>query len=202
MAEAGILMQAIFKRLFHIEEMVFVLSLTTLLCLPFALSEVIRDAGVSLLLPIMLIGMMFAWVLAGLGVRRSLSAFALLFLGPLALYIRIGQMGGALFEMIRQLFVFIITVFITLIYKTPLEFSSLLLSIDGLTQKVAGFSARIWLWLTSIYLWNKYRRPCGTYFHMEHGALADRGLGGLANLSQQKIYAGHASVHGHAGFRC
>jgi hypothetical protein len=84
MEEAGVIMQAIFKRLFHIQEMIFILSLTALICLPFALSEVIRDAGISLLLPITLFGMIFAWMLAGLGVRRSLSAFALLFLGPLA----------------------------------------------------------------------------------------------------------------------
>ena len=150
MEEAGVIMQAIFKRLFHIQEMIFILSLTALICLPFALSEVIRDAGMSLLLPITLFGMIFAWMLAGLGVRRSLSAFALLFLGPLALYIRIGQMWGVLIELIRQLFNFMPPVFNTLVYKIPLDFSLLLLSTDELTHKIFGFNGRLWLWLIGI----------------------------------------------------
>ena len=157
-------MQAIFKRLFHIQEMIFVLSLMALLCLPFALSEVIRDAAVSLLLPITLFGMMFAWMLAGLGVRRSLSGFALLFLGPLALYIRIGQIWGALFGLIRQWFIFISHVFNSLVYKTPLDLSVLLLATDELTQKIFGFSARISLWLTSIFNGIKIEDPVARTF--------------------------------------
>ena len=196
------MMQAIFKRLFHIQEMIFVLSLTALACLPFALSELMRDAGMSLLLPITVFGLILAWVLAGLGVRRSLSGFVLLFLGPLALYIRIGQMGGALFEFIRQWFLLIPSLFNALFYKTPLDLSFLLLATDELTQKIFGFSGRLSLWLTGIFQWNTDRRPCCTHLYLEYGSLADRGLGGLANLSQQKIYAGHASIHGFAGFRC
>ena len=60
-------MQAIFKRLFRIQEMILLLSLTALACLPIALSELVRDAGLSLLLPITLIGVILAWALAGLG---------------------------------------------------------------------------------------------------------------------------------------
>jgi transglutaminase-like putative cysteine protease len=157
-------MQAIFKRLFHIEQMIFVFSLTALLCLPFALSDVIRDAEVSLLLPITLFGLIFAWILAGLGVRRSLSAFALLFLAPLAIYIRIGQMGSALIELIRQWFIFIPSAFNTLVYKGPLDFSFVLLSTSELTQKIFGFNGRLWLWLTNIVRGIKIEDPVARTF--------------------------------------
>ena len=158
------MMQDIFKRLFHIQEIVFVLTLAALLCLPFALSEVIRDAGISLLLPITLFGLIFAWMLAGLGVRRSLSAFALLFFGPLALYIRIGQMGSAIFELLRQWFIFLPSAFNTLVYKVPLDFSFILLSTTELTRKIFGFNGRLWLWLTSIVHGIKVEDPVARTF--------------------------------------
>ena len=41
---------------FRIQDLILGLSLMALACLPLALSEIVRDAGVSLLLPLTLIG--------------------------------------------------------------------------------------------------------------------------------------------------
>ena len=58
---------ALFIRYFHLQELIFVLSLMALACLPIALSELIRGAGTSLLLPLTLYGSILAWASA---VRR------------------------------------------------------------------------------------------------------------------------------------
>jgi transglutaminase-like putative cysteine protease len=140
--------RTILKRLFHVEEMIFVLSLMTLACLPIALSEIVRDAGLSLLLPLTMIGAILAWVLAVWGVQKSLSGFILLALGPLVLYIRIGQMGGSLFELVRQFVILIPALLNKLFYEVPPDYSILLLSWDVLVQKLLAFSGRLLLWLT------------------------------------------------------
>ena len=145
------ILQAIFKRLFHIKEMILVLSLIALACLPIALSDLVRDAGVSLLLPLTLIGAILAWLLTVLGARKLLSGFVLLILGPLALYIRIGQVGDSLFEFIKQLFILIPAFFNQLFYETPLDTSVFLSSKDGLVQNILAFSGRISLWFTGIF---------------------------------------------------
>jgi transglutaminase-like putative cysteine protease len=143
--------QAIFKRLFHIQEMTFVLTLTALACLPIALSELIRDAGMSLLLPVTLFGAMLAWAFAGWRARKLLSALVLLTIGPLALYIRIGQMGGALFELIRQVYLLIPAFFYKLFYKIPIDASFLFSALNGLSQKTLALSGRLSLWFTGIF---------------------------------------------------
>jgi transglutaminase-like putative cysteine protease len=150
MEETGMIWQALFKRLFHFQEMILMLSLIALACLPISLSELVRDAGLSLLLPVTLIGTLLTWALANWKVRKLSSEIILLFLGPLALYIRIGQMGGALFELVRQSLLFIPAVLNTLIYKVPLDFSFLLSSMDGLAQKIFGFGGRLLAWVAGI----------------------------------------------------
>ena len=144
------MLQALFKRLFHFQEMILVLSLLALLCLPIALSDLVRDAGVSLLLPLTLIGALAAWVLATWGVRKSLSGFALLILGPLALYIRIGQMGDSIFEFAKQSFPVVPAFFNQLFYETPFDISFFLSAREGLLQKVFGFGGRLSLWFTGM----------------------------------------------------
>jgi hypothetical protein len=149
MEEAGMI-QTIFKRLFHFQEMILLLSLMTLGCLPIALGELVRDAGASLLLPFTLIGTLLTWALGALGVRKLSSRFILLFLGPLVLYIRIGQMIGALLELIRQYLLLGPAFFYRLVYKTPLDYSLLLSSINGLSQKMFGLNGRLLSWITGI----------------------------------------------------
>jgi hypothetical protein len=102
--EVGMIVQVVFKRLLHFQEIILILALTALACLPVALSELVRDAGLSLLLPITIIGTALTWALTNWNVRKLSSGLILLFVGPLALYIRIGQMWGALFELLKQFF--------------------------------------------------------------------------------------------------
>ena len=143
--------QAIFKRLFHFREMIFLLWLMALACLPIALSDLVRDAGLSLLLPLTLSGAILAWALAGLGVRKSLSGFALLLLGPLVLCVRIGQMGGSLFEFIKQSLNFIAALFNWLFNNPPSDLSIFLSSRDEFLQKASTLVGRISLWFTGFF---------------------------------------------------
>jgi transglutaminase-like putative cysteine protease len=139
------------KRLFHIREMILVLSLMALACLPIALSDLVRDAGVSLLLPLTLIGAILAWLLTVWNVRKLLSGFVLLILGPLALYVRIGQMGDSLFEFIKQLLNFILAFFNWLFNKTPFDLSIFLSSREEFLQKTFTLSGRLSLWFTGFF---------------------------------------------------
>ena len=136
---------------FRIQDLILGHSLMALACLPLALSEIVRDAGVSLLLPLTLVGAGLAWLLAGWGVRRLFSGFVLLILGPLTLVVRIGQMGDAVFEFIRQSFVLFPTFFNKVFYETPSDVSLFLSSRETLLQKALAFSGRISLWFTGIF---------------------------------------------------
>ncbi len=144
------MMQSLLKRLLNIQGMIFVLSLMALACLPIALSDIVRDAGVSLLLPLTLAGATLTWLLVKWGVRKIFSAFILLILGPLALYIRIGQMGGSVFEFVKQLWMLVPAFFNKLLYKTPLDYTFLLSSKDVFMQKVLAYSGRLSLWFTGL----------------------------------------------------
>ena len=142
--------QAILKRLFHIPEMIVLLSLIALACLPLALSNLVRDAGVSLLLPLTLLGALLAWALAKWRIRRLSSGIILLIAGPLALCVRIGQLSGSLFEIVRQtlgLFVAVIRWFLS---ESVLDLSPYLAAREELVQRTLAFSGRLSLWFTGL----------------------------------------------------
>ncbi len=143
------ILRAIFKRLFQIHELILLLSLLALACLPIGLRGLVRDAGLSLLLPITLIGTLLTRQLTAWNVRKLFSGFALLILGPLVLYLRIGQMGNSLFEFIKQSLFFIFALLQRLLYKTPMDMFAFLSSRDEFLQKIFSLSGRFSLWLTS-----------------------------------------------------
>ncbi|MBC7877248.1 MAG: transglutaminase domain-containing protein [Anaerolineales bacterium] len=144
------MMQAVFKRLFHFQEMILVLSLMALACLPSALSEIVRDAGVSLLIPLTLIGALIAWALATRNIDKTLSLFILVILGPLALYVRIGQMGSSLFEFTKQAFNMIPALFNWFINKIPFDPSVFISSREDLLLRAFTLSTRLSLWFTGL----------------------------------------------------
>jgi transglutaminase-like putative cysteine protease len=141
------MMQSIAKRIFHIPEMIIVLSLTALACLPLALSNLVRDAGVTLLLPLTLIGALLAWALTTLNVKKISSLIILLGIGPLVLYLRIGQMGSSLFEIFRQTFNLLATLFQS---RAAVDPSPLFTTTDELTQRVLAIGERMALWFTGL----------------------------------------------------
>lgn len=145
------ILQAIFKRLFHLQEMILVLSLIALACLPIALGKQVRDAGVSLLLPLTLIGAILSWLLIVWNVRKLLSGFALLILGPMVLYIRIGRLADLLVELIKQLLNFILALINWLFNKIPFDLSIFLSSRADFLQKIFALSERLILWLTGFF---------------------------------------------------
>jgi len=137
---------AILKRLFHIPEMIILMSVTALACLPLALSNIVRDAGITLLLPVTVIGVLLAWALVMQKVRRLSSGIILLGIGPAALFIRIGHMSTSLFEILKQTIFF----FIDLVrYKTHVDFSPLLLARDDFIQRIFAFTQRLTLWVAA-----------------------------------------------------
>ena len=145
------MIQALFKRLFHFQEMILLLSLATLACLPIALSNLVRDASITLLLPIMLIGVLLAWLLAGSKVQDRSAGIILLFLGPLSLFVRIGQLGGSLLGLITQVFKFISPLYNWLRYETPADASFFASSASELSLQTIALASRLAIWVNGVF---------------------------------------------------
>lgn len=131
--------------------MIFLLSLMALACLPIALSDIVRDAGISLLLPLTLSGMILAWALAGLGARKLSSAVILLFLGPLTLYLRISRLGNPLLASAGESLSLIPAFFNRLIYQIPFDNSFLIASKDEFIHKTLIFNGRVLFWIANLF---------------------------------------------------
>lgn len=149
------MMQAIFKRIFHFQEMLLLLSLSALACLPIALSNLVRDASLSLLLPITLIGAFLAWTLAKQEMRPSSWRVILFFFGPLILFMYIGQMGTSLMEWFKQIYQFFPAFYALKRFGVPLDISPLLTANNELAGQFIALANRLILWL--IGLLNKTR---------------------------------------------
>jgi transglutaminase-like putative cysteine protease len=143
------MIEAIFKRIFHFQEMLLLLSLAALACLPMALSNLVRDASLSLLLPVTLIGTWLAWLLARQNIRNSSTGILLFFFGPLTLFIYIGQLGGALVALAKQIYNFFPAFYSLQHFDTPLDISPLLTTNAELVQNVLAFGGRFLIWLGS-----------------------------------------------------
>lgn len=144
------MLQALFKRIFHFQEMILILSLMALACLPSALGEIVRDASVSLLIPLTLIGALVAWALATRNIDKTLSLFVLVILGPLALYVRIGQIGNSLFEFIKQSVNLVPPYFSYLFNKTSFDPSIFFAARDDLLIRIFTLGSRLSLWFTGL----------------------------------------------------
>jgi hypothetical protein len=153
--EAAGMMQAIFKRIFHFQEMLLLLSLAALACLPIALSNLVRDASISLLLPVTLLGAFLAWTLARREMRPSSWRIILFFFGPLILFLYIGQMGASLVEWSKQVYQFFPAFYALKRFDVPLDISPLLTANDALMQNFLALGSRLIIW--SMGLLNKTR---------------------------------------------
>ena len=142
---------ALLKRIFTRQGIMLLLTMTALCCLPIALSGTVRDAAISLLLPATLLSALIAW---GLGLARAnkvLAGFIMILAGPLLLYIRVGQLGGTLFEMGKQILELFAGLIVWLIEKIPPDVSALISVSRDLTDKVLALWDRLYLWLVGIY---------------------------------------------------
>jgi transglutaminase-like putative cysteine protease len=144
MEEAGMMTRL--KGLFRFRDVWFLLSLTAVGCLPLALIKILRDADLSLLLPITLLGMILAWWLGTSKVRKLSAGVVLLGLGPLTLVISIGGMWSSLAGFIKSAIVFAITLFKLFFFHSLVEFSPMLFAREELLQKVLGFGYRFASW--------------------------------------------------------
>jgi transglutaminase-like putative cysteine protease len=140
--EAGMI-QSVLKRIFHIPEMIIVLTLMALACLPLALSNIVRDAGVSLLLPLTLSAALVTWALANRKVRTISSLLLLLGVGPLILFIRISQTGTSIIEALKQ----ILLVPVNLIkFGKTIDLLPLLNAREDLAGRLFAINQRLALW--------------------------------------------------------
>jgi transglutaminase-like putative cysteine protease len=149
LAEAG-MMQAFLKRLFRFQEMILLLSLMLLACLPIALGSLVRGASMSLFLPVTLLGMLIAWALAQWNIHKLSAGIILLVMGPLVLFFRVGQMDASLFEAIKQTFNLIPALIAWLRFKITFDVSSMLLARDDLVERFFVIGGRLNLWLTGL----------------------------------------------------
>lgn len=144
------MMQAIFKRIFHFQEMLLLLSLSALACLPIALSNLVRDASVSLLLPVTLIGAFLAWTLTRGQMRASSWRILLFFFGPLILFMYIGQMGAVLVEWFKQIYHFFPAFYALERFDIPLDISPLLTANNELVQNFLALGSRLIIWFMGL----------------------------------------------------
>lgn len=149
------MIQALFKRIFHFQEMLLLLSLSALACLPIALSNLVRDASVSLLLPVTLIGAFLAWTFARHEMRASSWRIILFFFGPLILFMYIGQTGASLVAWLRQVYQFFPAFYELKRFGIPLDISPLLTTSNELVQNFLAPGSRLIVW--SMGLLNKTR---------------------------------------------
>ena len=147
------------KGLFRIQDVKFLLSLAALACLPFALTDLLHDAGLGLLLPITLFAMFIACGLSTLNIKNISVGIILLGLGPLALIVRIGGIWNSLFGVIKGSLAFIRSLFKLFYSHSPVDFLSLLLARDELIQKSLGLGNRFALWLSGFFNGIKIEDP-------------------------------------------
>lgn len=136
------------KRLFRVQEATLLLSLTALACLPLALSNLVRDAALSMLLPITALGWLIARGLSTSNARKIPAGIILLGLGPLALIIRIGGMWNSLFEVLQGSFTLVPSLFKLVYFRTAVDLSSLLMAQEGLIRTSLGFGNRFAFWFS------------------------------------------------------
>ncbi len=149
-------MTSLLRRLSTRENSILLLTLTSLVCLPFALREAVRDAASSLLLPVTILAALLAFGLASLNINRRWAAFILLVCGPLILFTRIAHMGDALFAMVRE---------------SLLIASNIILSAQGFTGSSLDFST----WFSA-----------GNVFSGQAGAFVHRLIVWMAGITQGK----------------
>ncbi len=80
---------------------IFYLVLIALTCVPLAARQIVRDAGISLLLPVTLFGLLAAWGLASVKAGGVWKGLDLVLGGMLFLFLYVGQIGGTLMAACR-----------------------------------------------------------------------------------------------------
>lgn len=145
MEETGLIQQ--FLRWFlRIPVLMFTFSLGAVLCLPFALGEIVRGMNTSLLVFASMIGMLVAAGLATRKTSRFVTALSLLGIGPLGLFVQIGDMWSSIFMVFKHT----VSMDIAVVFQKSIDIPSLLLANDELTIKVLGLAERINTWLVGL----------------------------------------------------
>ncbi len=146
------LMDTAISRLFRVPRMFLLFfSLVALVCLPIALSSLVHDASIGLLLPLTLLGALLAWGLAQWKVRGLSSGIILLFLGPLVLFIRMGQMGKAIVDLVRQAYHFMVALINLLFQQAAVDPSGFVSASHTLTEKFLALGSRIFAWTAGLW---------------------------------------------------
>src|SRR5690349_7209373 len=140
------IVKRILLRIFHFDEMLLLLSLSALACLPIALSHVIDDPSLNLL-PVTLIGTYLAWLLGRSSMRVSSWRIILFFFGPLILFLHIGQLFGPLLELGKQFIQIFSALYQWKRFNLPVDVSLLLNADRQFVIQFLTLGNRFFIWL-------------------------------------------------------
>ena len=143
-------MITLLRRLSTRENTILLLTLTALVCLPFALQKVARDSALSLLLPVTILGVLLAFTLVSLNTKNNWAVFILVGGGPLLLFLRIGQLSDSLLATVRESILVASNVTLTALgfRYSSLDFSTWFSVGNLFASQVSTFSHRLFVWMS------------------------------------------------------
>jgi len=150
-------MMSLVRRLTTRENVILLLTLTALVCLPISLENIVRDAASSLLLPVTILGTLLTFGLASLSIKNNRVGFILIFCGPMILFIRIAQIGFPLLTTVRETLNIAGQIMVTAqgYTQSTLNFSPWISAGNLLITQAGSFIHRLLLW-TAASAQNKY----------------------------------------------
>jgi hypothetical protein len=184
------MIRSFFKRHFHMREVILLLSLPALACLPVSLGNLVRGAGLSVFLPVTLGGALLACALAASNARRLSIAVILGGLGPLALFIRIGRLEDELLKAVGQSLALLPAIFGRICFRAPFDISDFLHAREDLFDKALAVGERFWLWAVGMWYGVHIEDPMARTLVWGAGLWLAAAWGGWQVYRHRRILAG------------
>jgi transglutaminase-like putative cysteine protease len=140
-------MSSLLIRVLTRQNIILLLTLTALACLPFAIRELVPDAGLSLLMPVTLTGALLAWITAPLNFKSSWVRFIFFVAGPLMIFGVIGQLGRPLFTAVLEDLKILPQFILWIRSQTPVDFSASSAAQQEFITRASALAQRIFTWI-------------------------------------------------------
>ncbi|HEY6074464.1 MAG TPA: hypothetical protein VIV15_14015, partial [Anaerolineales bacterium] len=137
----------ILMRLFNRRAVLLELTLAALACLPLAARRLLPDAGVSLLLPVTLIGGLLAWAVTSLRAGDRWKRFLLAGIAPALLVVYVGRLAGTLLAVGNQTLLLLPRILGWGSLPAPADLTPLAAAWQALAQNTALLFQRALAWL-------------------------------------------------------
>ena len=128
-----------------------VLLLSAIICLALALSEVIRGATWTLLIPVSLSAAACGWGVGISRLNRKQAWLSLTVLGIPGVFIYVGGLARPLGRLIFSMLSLIPQVILWISEKVLIDFSSFLITWADLASRIAGILGRTWVWSVALF---------------------------------------------------